>query len=69
MKSFLVGLIFVIAVVIVGFVLVGMVHLLIPFIIVLALFWRLALLIILGILAVWCLGKFIIFIWEALRGK
>ena len=69
MKSFLVGLIFVIAVIVVGSILVGMVHLFIPFILVLALFWKLALLIILGILAIWCLGKFIIFIWEALRRK
>ncbi len=65
MRAFLIGVIFLIAVAIIT----GLGYLLIPFILVLGLFLRFILLIVLGILAVWCLGKFIIFVWRALKGK
>jgi len=65
MKAFLVGVIFLIAVVIIA----GLGCLFVPFILVLGLFLRFILLIVLGILVVWILGKFIIFVWEALRKK
>ena len=65
MKAFLVGVIFLIAVAILA----GLGCLFVPFILVLGLFLRFILLIVLGILAVWILGKFIIFVWEALRKK
>ncbi len=58
MKAFLIGVIFLIAVAIIA----GLGYLFIPLILVLGL-------IVLGILAVWILGKFIIFVWEALRKK
>ncbi len=65
MKAFLIGVIFLIAVAIIA----GLGYLFIPFILVLGLFLRFILLIVLGILVVWILGKFIIFVWEALRKK
>jgi len=65
MRAFLIGVIFLIAVAIIA----GLGYLFIPFILVLGLFLRFILLIVLGILAVWILGKFIIFVWEALRKK
>lgn len=65
MKAFLVGVIFLIAVVIIA----GLGYLFVPLILVLGLFLRFILLIVLGILVVWILGKFIIFVWEALRKK
>ena len=65
MKAFLVGVIFLIAVVILA----GLGYLFVPLILVLGLFLRFILLIVLGILVVWILGKFIIFVWEALRKK
>ncbi len=60
MKEFLVGLIFLLAVFILG----GVGFLLFPFWIVLALFLRLVLGLIFVILAIWLLGKFIIYIWS-----
>lgn len=65
MKAFLIGVIFLIAVAIIA----GLGYLFIPFILVLGFFLRFILLIVLGILVVWILGKFIIFVWEALRKK
>lgn len=65
MKAFLIGVIFLIAVAIIA----GLGYLLIPLILVLGFFLRFILLIVLGILVVWILGKFIIFVWEALRKK
>lgn len=65
MKAFLIGVIFLIAVAIIA----GLGYLFVPFILVLGFFLRFILLIVLGILVVWILGKFIIFVWEALRKK
>lgn len=69
MKAFLVGLLFGIAVIVTVFVLVGLVNLLIPLILLLGLFWKLTLLIIVSVFAIWLLGKVIIFAWESLRSK
>ena len=65
MKAFLTGFIFLIAVAIIA----GLGYLFIPLILVLGVFLRFILLIVLGVLAIWILGKFIIFVWEALRKK
>lgn len=60
MKAFLIGLLFLIAVC----VLAGIGFLIFPFLIVLALFLRLIMILLLSVLAIWLLGKFIIFVWE-----
>jgi len=65
MKAFLVGMIFIIAVAVLS----GIGFLLYPFLLVLSIFLRIALGCALIILAIWLLGKFIIFIWEALFKK
>ncbi len=65
MKEFLVGLIFLTAV----FIFAGVGFMLFPFFIVMAFFLRLILAFILIVLAVWLLGKFIIFVWEKMRGQ
>ncbi len=64
MKEFFVGLIFLAAVL----VLAGVGILLFPLLIVLAFFARLIIMIVLGVFAIWFLGKFIIFVWEKMRG-
>lgn len=63
MKAFFVGLLFLLAVAI----LVGIGALAFPLLIVLGLFLRIALSFIFVILAIWLLGRLIIFIWERLR--
>ncbi len=62
MKAFAVGLIFLIAV----SVLAGIGILLYPLIIVLAFFLRVILALFFLIFSIWLLGKFIIFVWEAI---
>ena len=63
MKAFLVGLIFLLAVMILG--VVGI--LLFPLLFVLAWIFRAIIMFVLVIVAVWLLGNFIIFVWEAMR--
>lgn len=65
MKAFLVGLLFLAAVL----VLAGVGFLLLPLLLVLTFFLRIAIGIFLILLAVWLLGKFIIFVWESLSKK
>ncbi|MBU3911562.1 MAG: hypothetical protein KKD90_03145 [Candidatus Omnitrophica bacterium] len=60
MKAFLVGLIFIIAVLLLS----GIGFLLLPFIFVLGVLIRILLSIIFVILCVWLLGRFIIFVFE-----
>jgi len=64
MKTFLAGFIFLVAVAILA----GVGALLYPLLIALALLLRLIIIFLLAIFAVWLLGKFIIFVWERLRG-
>jgi hypothetical protein len=63
MKAFLAGLIFLVAVAVFG--VIGV--LLFPLLIVMAWFLRLILSFVLLILAIWLLGKFIIFTWDKLK--
>jgi len=63
MKAFFVGLIFLLAVMILGAI--GM--LLFPFLFVLAWIFRAIIMFALTIVAIWLLGRFIIFVWEAMR--
>ena len=65
MKAFLVGVIVLIAVTVMA----GIGYLILPFLLVLGLVIKLVLAIVLVILAIWFLGKFVIFIWETLRQK
>jgi hypothetical protein len=65
MKAFLAGLIFILAVVALS----GIGILLYPFLLVLSIALRIALGCALIILAIWLLGKFIIFVWESLFKK
>lgn len=65
MKAFLVGLLFLIAVLIlstVGF-------LLYPLLFLTAILLRVIISLALLLFAIWLLGKFIIWVWESLRGK
>jgi hypothetical protein len=64
MKEFLVGLIFLIAVAVlsaIGF-------FIYPLLIALAWFLRIIIVLVLGVFAIWLLGKFIIVVWEKLKG-
>jgi len=63
-KEFFVGLIFLLA----AFLLIGAGFLLFPLLVVMAFFGRLIIMVVLGIFSVWLLGKFIIFVWEKMRG-
>jgi len=63
MKAFLVGLLFLFAVALLS----GVGVLLFPFLIVLAFFLRIILMLALVILAIWLLGKFIIFVWQKIE--
>lgn len=63
MKAFLVGLIFLIAVAVLS----GIGIFLSPFFIILTFFLRIILGFLLVILAIWVLGKFIIFVWGRLK--
>jgi len=63
MKAFLVGLLFLLAVVI--FACVG--FFLVPFLLVLGFFLRIILSVLLVILAIWLLGKLILYIWEKVK--
>lgn len=63
MKAFLVGLLFLIAVAI----LTGVGFLLLPLLLVLTIFFRVFIGFFLLLFAVWLLGKFIIWVWEALK--
>ncbi|MFC1675409.1 hypothetical protein ACFL1K_05965 [Candidatus Omnitrophota bacterium] len=63
MKAFLAGLLFLVAVS--AFAALGV--LIYPLLLVLAVFLRMILAFLLVILAVWLLGKFIIFVWEKLK--
>ncbi len=65
MKEFLVGLLFLVAVLI----LTGLGILLFPLLLILTFFLRIAVGFLLMLLAVWLLGKFIVFVWESLRKK
>lgn len=65
MKAFLVGLLFLIAVLVMA----SLGFLLYPLLLVTALLLRLLISIALLIFAIWILGKFIIWVWESLRGK
>ncbi len=65
MRAFLIGLLFIIAVAVLS----GIGILLYPLLLVLGVFFRLVLGFVLVIFAIWLLGKFIIFIWEALFRK
>ena len=65
MKAFLIGIVFLIA----AGVFIGLGYLLLPFLLVMGLVLRFILIIVFLIVAVWALGKFIIFVWEALRKK
>jgi len=62
MKAFAIGLIFLIAVSILG----GIGVLLFPLIIVLDFFLKIILALIFVIFSIWLLGKFIIFVWESI---
>ena len=63
MKAFLVGLVFLVAVLLLS----GIGILLLPLLVVLGFFLRLIIGAVLIILAVWLLGKFIIFVWETVK--
>ncbi len=65
MKAFFVGLIFLFAVAILS----GIGLMLTPLLIVLTFFLRIIIIALLAILGIWLLGKFIIFIWEAMKDK
>ena len=65
MKAFFVGLLFLIAVLL----LTGVGFLLLPFLLLLTFFLRLVVGVALHLSAVWLLGKFIMYVWEALRKK
>ncbi|MFH0732345.1 MAG: hypothetical protein V2A72_05440 [Candidatus Omnitrophota bacterium] len=65
MKAFLVGFLFIIAVSILS--VLGL--LLYPVLFLLTFVLRIIIAIALVIFAIWLLGKFIIFVWESLRGK
>ncbi len=65
MKEFLVGLLFLVAVLI----LTGLGILLFPLLLILTFFLRIAVGFLLMLLAIWLLGKFIVFVWESLRKK
>jgi len=63
MKAFLVGLAFLLA----ASVLAVIALFFAPFIFALGLLLRLAVIAVFVIFAIWCLGKFIIFVWETIR--
>ncbi len=63
MKEFLVGLLFLIAVLIFT----GLGILLFPLLLVLTFFFRIAIGFLLILLSIWLLGKFIVWVWESLR--
>ena len=65
MKAFLVGFLFLIAVAI----LCGIGFLLLPLIAVLGFFLKFAIAAVLMVLAIWLLGKSIIFVWETIKEK
>ena len=65
MKAFLVGLLFLIAVLVMA----SLGVLLYPLLLVMALLLRLLISIALLLFSIWLLGKFIIWVWESLRGK
>ena len=65
MKAFLVGLLFLCAVL----VLMGVGFLLLPLLLVLTFFLRIAVGLALVLFAVWLLGKFILFLWQAMDKK
>jgi hypothetical protein len=63
MKAFLVGLLFLVA----ALVLTGIGFLLLPLFLVLTFFLRIFVGFLFLLLAIWLLGKFIIFVWQALN--
>jgi len=65
MKAFLVGLLFMMAVLVLS----GIGLFLYPLLFVLGFFLRFIIIIALGVFAIWLLGKFIIYVWEALKEK
>ncbi|MEW6170875.1 MAG: hypothetical protein AB1472_04900 [Candidatus Omnitrophota bacterium] len=65
MKAFLIGLIFLMAVVILS----GIGVLIFPLILAMAIFLKIIVSICLVLFAIWLLGKFIIFIWEKIFNK
>jgi len=69
MKEFLIGLIFIVAVLMaagVGLLLLPFIY---PILIILNWFLRLFIIIAMAILGIWLLGKFIVSIWELMLGK
>jgi hypothetical protein len=65
MKAFLVGLLFLVAVLVMA----SLGFLLYPVLLVMALLMRLVISLALLLFAIWLLGRFIIWVWESLRGK
>jgi hypothetical protein len=63
MRAFLAGLLFLLA----AAILAGIGFLLFPFLLVLGWVLRVILIVILLILAIWLLGKFILFVWRRMR--
>jgi hypothetical protein len=63
MKEFLVGLLFLAVVLILA----GIGFLMFPFLVILGLFLRLALMVIFVILCIWLVGKLIVYIWQRLN--
>lgn len=63
MKAFLLGLLFLVAVVMLA----GVGVLLIPLIVVLAFFLQIIAWVLMVIFSIWLLGKFIIWVWEKLK--
>ncbi|MFH2139151.1 MAG: hypothetical protein ABII88_11705 [Candidatus Omnitrophota bacterium] len=65
MKAFLIGLIFLIAVIVMA----GIGVLIIPLLLVLAFLLRVVVMLALLIVAIWLLGKFILFVWEKMKSS
>ena len=65
MKAFLVGFLFLIAALLLS----GVGLLLYPMLLLTALLLRVIISLLLFLLGIWLLGKFIIWVWESLRGK
>ena len=63
MKEFLVGLLFLVAVLILA----GVGFLMFPFLLILGIFLRLVLVVAFVILSIWLLGKLIVYIWQRLN--
>jgi hypothetical protein len=69
MKTFFIGLLFLLLVAVVAAVGTGVIVLLSPFLIMLGIALRIVISVIFIIFAIWLLGKLVILIWESLRSK